>query len=325
MRILCIILIVCLLAAMPVAAVSVNPAAVHSVAKVATIHPAAGMQPLKTSLPTTTPVSVRVPLTISSVPAGATVIINGEVLDKTTPVTVTPWDGTYTIRLSLEGYKDFTTTVTLVEGHPVAINAQLERTLTVKREDVVASKNWGTPQIITDEADTSMCLSGQKCLALHEAAAQYPQGGYYYQVGGPACGQVTLPNGTAVPRYCISVPADNGIQAGRVPVLVPVAQQVKAVNASALSGIQANVTPRVLGAKREIGVVDSVFGFFNGLFSNPVCPQGQTVCDGRCADLMTDSSHCGRCDYFCFEPGVCSSGECVESDPGFLRVPPVPL
>lgn len=201
------------------------------------------------------------------------------------------------------------------------------------RQDVSAIRNVQTqpgvvrtmvPGILPDQENVASCLSGQECLALHEAAAQYPQGGYYYQAGGPACGHVTLPNGTAVPRYCISVPADSGVQPGRVPALVtvPVAQQVNAVNASALSGIQANVTPRVLGAKREIGVVDSVFGFFNGLFSNPVCPQGQTVCDGRCVDLMTDSSHCGRCDYFCFEPAVCSSGECVESDAGSMRVPP---
>jgi hypothetical protein len=308
MRILCILLIVCLLAAVPVAAVSVNPAAVHSVAKVATIHPAAGMQPLITSLSTTT-VPVYVPLTVSSVPAGAAILYNGWPSDKITPATLYSQTGSLTIGLTLDGYKDFTTTVTIVEGHPVAINAQLERNLTVKRKDVAASKNWGMPQIITDEANTNMCLSGQKCLALHEAAAQYPNDHEY----GPACGHVTLPNGTTVPRYCISVPADSGVQPGRVPALVtvPAAQQVNAVNASALQGMQAVVTPRVLGGKKQVGAFDSFLGIFNGLFSRPVCHPEQAVCGGKCVNLTVDDSNCGSCDYVCFEPGYCNDGVCV--------------
>jgi hypothetical protein len=326
MRTLCLLLLVCFLIALPVAAVSVNPASVGNVAKIATIHPAASMQPLKTSLPATTTVPVHVPLTISSVPAGAKVIYNGWPSDKITPVTLYPQTGPITIGLMLDGYKNYTTTITLVEGHPVAINAQLERKLTVKREDVVASKNWGTPQIITDEANTNMCLSGEKCLALYEAAEQFPNGEYGYQVDGPVCGRVTLSNGTAVPRYCISVPADNGIQVGRVPVLVtvPAAQQVNAVNASALQGMQAVMTPRALGGKKQVGAFDSFLGFFNGLFGGPVCHPMQTACGSKCVNLTVDSLNCGSCDYTCFDPAVCSGGECVDSSAG-LWTAPIPL
>jgi hypothetical protein len=28
-------------------------------------------------------------------------------------------------------------------------------------------------------------------------------------------------------------------------------------------------------------------------------------------DLQTDSMNCGSCDYTCFDPAVCSGGECV--------------
>jgi len=329
MRILCLLLLVCLVAAGPVAAIAVNPVSMPAVARVSlTPQPAATMPPLRTIWPTTTAVPVQVPLTINSVPAGATVLLNGWSSYEITPVTVYLSPGPHTVGLSLDGYKDYTMTVTLLEGHAGVINAQLVRNVTVNREDVVALKTFGTPQTITrfitpvtratDGADTTMCLSGQKCLALHEAAAQYPDG-YSYQVDGPVCGHVTLSNGTSVPRYCVSVPAGSGIQAGKIPAgaLAPVGGKVKIVTASPDMSMQVQpsvMAPRELGATRQAGVFDSFLGFFNGLFTRqPVCPQGKTACDGGCADLMTDSSHCGRCDYFCFEPGVCQAGECVEA------------
>lgn len=340
MRTLSLFLLICLLLAGPVAAIAVNPAELPTVVRITskplTVAPLAPQKAIaQVSLP---PTPVPADFGITSTPPGALLTLDGTRTTTITPFVMPVTSGTHTVMLSLEGYEDYTRTVVIPEWGAIYLTVNLEpaRKAVAARQDISAIRTVQTPLgvvrtivpgILPDQENTGSCLSGQECLALHEAAAQYPQGGYYYQVGGPACGQVTLQNGTAVPRYCISVPADSGVQPGRVPamVTVPAVQQVNAVNASALSGIQANVTPRVLGAKREIGVIDSVFGFFNGLFSNPVCPQGQTVCDGRCVDLMTDSSHCGRCDYFCFEPGVCSSGECVESDQAGLRAPPIPL
>jgi hypothetical protein len=287
------------------------------------------------SVPATATMSVPGFLNLSTQPNGATITLDGAATGKVTPSNLTLVPGIRVIRLSLDGYKDYTMNANIHSGVTYTIIQMLEPgqnlrlasplpTFAAAREVITPGVNQGfiLPSVSTDEANTNMCLSGQECLALHEAAVQYPQGGYYYLVDGPACGQVTLPNGTAVPRYCISVPADSGVQPGRVPALVtiPVAQQVNAINASAL---QAVVTPRVLGGKKEIGVINSVFGFFNGLFSNPVCPQGQTVCDGGCVDLMTDSSHCGRCDYFCFEPGVCDGGECIDPHRPLYTPPPL--
>lgn len=340
MRILCLFLLVCLLLAGPVAAIAVSPAELPTVVRITSKPPTiVPLQPQKAvyqvSLP---PTPVLADFGVTSLPPGATLTFDGTRTTTTTPFVMPVTAGTHTFVLSLEGYEDYTRTVDIPEWGAIYLTVSLEPV----RKSVAARQNMSAiptvqtqpalistivPGILPDQEHTGSCLSGQECLALHEAAAQYPQGGYYYQTGGPACGRVTLSNGTVVPRYCISVPAGSGVHTGRVPamVTVPVAQKVNAVNATALSGIQANATPRVLGAKRETGVIDSVLGFFNGLFSNPVCPQGQTVCDGRCADLMTDSSHCGRCDYFCFEPGVCSGGECVESDAAGMRAPPIPL
>lgn len=339
MRALSLFLLVCLLLAGPVAAIAISPAELPTVVRITskplTIAPPVPQKTIaQVSLP---PTPIPADFGITSTPPGALLTLDGTRTTTTTPFVMPLTAGTHTVVLSLEGYEDYTQTVDIPEWGALYLTVSLvpARKSFSAMQNVSAIRtvqtqplfvHTGVPRIPGTQENAGSCLSGQECLAPHEAAAQYPQGGTSYQVGSPACGHVTLPNGTLVPRYCFSVPADSGIRPGRVPamVTVPVAQQVNAVNASALSGIQANVTPRVLGAKREIGVIDSVFGFFNGLFSNPVCPQGQTVCDGRCADLMTDSSHCGRCDYFCFEPGVCSGGECVEPDPA-PRAPPIPL
>ncbi|HSQ93637.1 MAG TPA: hypothetical protein VLL74_05030, partial [Methanoregula sp.] len=123
----------------------------------------------------------------------------------------------------------------------------------------------------------------------------------------------------SVPKYCISGSPQSNVLPDRVPVsvAVPAGIRVGIVNASpdltVLPSGAVSPTPRVLGAKRQVGVFESVLGFFNGLFSiPPVCPQGKTACGSECVDLMTHSSHCGSCDYVCFEPGVCEAGECVE-------------
>ncbi|MDD1680312.1 MAG: PEGA domain-containing protein [Methanoregula sp.] len=288
------------------------------------------------TIPATATMPVPGFLNLSTQPNGATITLDGAATGKVTPSTLTLVPGTHIIRLSLDGYRDYTMNVNVQSGNTYTIIQMLEPgqnlrqvsprpTFAAAREVITpgVAQGFNLPSVSTDEANTNMCLSGQKCLALHEAAAQYPQGGYYYLVDGPACGHVTLSNGTAVPRYCISVPAGSGIQAGRVPAMVtiPAAQPVNAVNASAL---QAIVTPRVLGGKKQAGAFDSVLGFFNGLFGGPVCLPGQTACGSRCVNLTSDSLNCGSCDYTCFDPAVCSGGECVDSNAG-LWTPPIPL
>ena len=46
----------------------------------------------------------------------------------------------------------------------------------------------------------------------------------------------------------------------------------------------------------------------------PACREGETVCDGRCVVLATDSSHCGGCGATCTAPEnaepACAKGEC---------------
>ena len=74
-----------------------------------------------------------------------------------------------------------------------------------------------------------------------------------------------------------------------------------------------SATPRILGAQRQVGFVDSIFGFFRGLFGQKVsCPVGTVNCGGGCVDTRTDSLNCGACDYTCFDPGTCCGGECVD-------------
>ncbi len=51
----------------------------------------------------------------------------------------------------------------------------------------------------------------------------------------------------------------------------------------------------------------------------------KTLCWGTCADLMTDTAHCGACDVACGENQTCTDGKCadipVEPDPGTCNAP----
>ena len=116
-----------------------------------------------------------------------------------------------------------------------------------------------------------------------------------------------------VPRYCIiGTPKGIASQPGAISS-VAVANQITRIPVSFVttSTTAPGATKKPLGGKRQISVVDSFFGFFSGIFSHPSCPAGQTACSGKCVDLQTDSMNCGSCDYTCFDPAVCSGGECV--------------
>lgn len=45
--------------------------------------------------------------------------------------------------------------------------------------------------------------------------------------------------------------------------------------------------------------------------SEPVCPDGWPLCDGKCADISIDADHCGACGAVCSVPSVCLDGACT--------------
>ena len=44
---------------------------------------------------------------------------------------------------------------------------------------------------------------------------------------------------------------------------------------------------------------------------NPSCPSGQTLCDGSCVDIQSNSQHCGTCGHVCNASEPCSEGTCL--------------
>ena len=59
----------------------------------------------------------------------------------TTPYKIALHPGSHTILLTLDGYKDYTTTVNLQAGNPVAFDAQLQKVITAAavRENIAAA------------------------------------------------------------------------------------------------------------------------------------------------------------------------------------------
>ena len=117
MRFICVILLVFLLIAGPAAAMAVGSGSVAS--------PIKNVQTVKTEIPVSQKIVVgAVPMYITtqaytavvnfdSVPEGATITIDGWGLLKKTPNTWSLDPGSHTIVLTLAGYPDYTTTVTL--------------------------------------------------------------------------------------------------------------------------------------------------------------------------------------------------------------------
>jgi DNA-binding beta-propeller fold protein YncE len=331
MRILCIILLVCLIGVASVSALSVNPAVVPALTNISsTPRPVISMMPVKTisGLPQTTAVPVDVPLTIISVPAGATIIFNGRPSEYITPLTFNSSPGSRTIGLSLNGYNNYTTTVNLVAGSPKVINAQLQRAITAGmiRENLsavkIAEPQPGALHIIPAAASpaqdntVSCIISGQECLTLAEAGDVFAPGWYYTE--GSVCGY----NGS-VPKYCIGGSPKMTVQPGAVQAAVLIKPENTLTKVNASHDIAGNLpvsplaTPRILGAQQQVGIIDSIFGFFNGLFGQKVsCPSGTVNCGGGCVNTNTDSLNCGACAYTCFDPAVCSGGECVDATLG---------
>jgi hypothetical protein len=316
MKIICVIFLVFLIGIASVSALTVNPAAVPVLKTLAPTP-----QPTVVAVlakPVTAVANVWVTVTVNSVPAGATVFVDGQSSAQgTTPINLGLHPGSHTILLTLDGFKDYTTTVNLQAGYPVAIDAELQRAFTasVIRENLSAVKvaepqpgilRTINPGALPTQENTVSCISGQECLTLAEAGEGYHQ-------EGSVCGY----NGS-VPKYCIGRSPKMTVQPGAVPaVSIKPENTVKKVNATHdVAGnlpLSPSATPRILGAQRQVGFVDSIVGFFSGLFGQKVsCPVGTVNCGGGCVDTRTDSLNCGACDYTCFDPGTCCGGECVD-------------
>src|SRR5208337_662965 len=41
------------------------------------------------------------------------------------------------------------------------------------------------------------------------------------------------------------------------------------------------------------------------------CTRGDSCCDRTCADILTDSKHCGDCDTSCPAGEICYTGDCM--------------
>ncbi|HSQ93966.1 MAG TPA: PEGA domain-containing protein, partial [Methanoregula sp.] len=187
MRILLLLLIVCLLAAAPVSAIAASPAAVPGITKVSSvIRPDNTIIPVRTIVSTTP--DVWVTLGINSFPSGAAITVDGDPVEGRTPVNLGLRPGLHTLRLTLAGYEDSVTEVSLQAGSPTAVDIVLEpsRNMVAARANVSAMRTVQAqnminrtilPEVIPSAEIFAECsLSPQKCLTLAEAAAMYPQG-----------------------------------------------------------------------------------------------------------------------------------------------------
>jgi hypothetical protein len=118
MRTFCLLILLCFVAAGPVAAASVSLVP-DPVAPVRVIPGNTG--PLNQSLP------AFVPLTLISYPAGASVSLDGTDTGNVTPVNLTLGrTRVYSVKLSLGGYRDYIFDTNLSDGVPITIVAQLQ-------------------------------------------------------------------------------------------------------------------------------------------------------------------------------------------------------
>ena len=194
MRILCVILLACLVIIGSVSALSVNPAAIPAVKTLASTPQPTVVPVLAKPVTAVAVADVWVTLEINSLPSGATVTVDGQsTMQGATPYKVALHPGSHTILLTLDGYKDFTTTVNLQAGNPVAFDAQLQKVITAAavRENI-AAVNTVVAQHVTLRTiapagdNTIACLSGQECLTLAEAGERFAPGWYYTE--GSVCG-----------------------------------------------------------------------------------------------------------------------------------------
>jgi hypothetical protein len=205
MKLLCLLLL-CLVAAGPAAAIA---ASTGSVAASVTVSPALQYVTVK-PVKTTTTTAWNAVVNFDSVPEGALITIDGYGLLKNTPNTWSLTPGSHEIVLSLEGYPDYRTTVTLAPNSVTNINANFLHPLSAgvsSREVLVVttipSKVQLTVTHVPVTASTpvpgTICLSGQHCLTPADAALYYKPG-WIYSVH-EVCGYT---GDYTVQKYCTS-------------------------------------------------------------------------------------------------------------------------
>src|ERR671933_415722 len=72
---------------------------------------------------------------------------------------------------------------------------------------------------------------------------------------------------------------------------------------------------RLMGAALLGGTLASIPGAAWAARTPPTskggCPQGKTLCRGKCYDLQRDQNNCGQCGNVCAEDQVCQGGTCL--------------
>ena len=217
MRFLCALLLICLVAAGPAAAIAISPAQVAATIKVTPAVQYVTLVPAKITSPqTTTAVPGQAPLSpmlsVSSEPSGAAVSVNG-VAKGNTPLTLGLYPGTYTVVITLAGYRDYTTTVTLKDSDRVAVDAQLQPALNagalVRNISAVSTIAPGlrlnrtiVQATVTTPAPNTVCLSGQSCLTDADAYALFGPGSAYNV--NEICGYAVSSDNQMIPKHCVA-------------------------------------------------------------------------------------------------------------------------
>jgi Stigma-specific protein, Stig1 len=71
---------------------------------------------------------------------------------------------------------------------------------------------------------------------------------------------------------------------------------------------------RLIGAALVGGTLASIPGMVWAARTPPPgkggCPQGKTLCRGKCYDLQSDRANCGQCGNVCSESQTCEGGTC---------------
>jgi hypothetical protein len=270
MRLLCTLLLVCLVAAGPAAAIAASPGSMSLPVKaspavqyvtVVTVNPSITLP--VTTTPPPTPVPLSPMLYVSSTPSGASVAVNGVAKGKT-PLTLGLYPGTYTVLITLDGYRDYTTTVTLSDSDKVAIDARfqpvlsagaLRQTLSVIAPAMPASviNRTNLTVTVTTPRGMTQCPPGQQCMTPAEAEAALLPG--WSPAGTGPCDEVLNADNEHIGfRYCMVGTLKPGLQPGIVQpagALVPITR-IPVVNQTLIP----NGTQQPPGGQQQGGIVE---------------------------------------------------------------------
>ncbi len=195
MKLLAAVLLVCLLLATAASAISMSPG---SVGAAKTIVAPTTLQVTKNPA-VMTPVSIattqgRGMLKVYSVPAGAAVTVSGAgSASGTIPAKFSLYAGTYTVKVSLAGYQDYTETFTLTNGAIKDINADLRKSLSSVSASNIAN---AAASATIRPADTRPVTRGTDSPLLQLNLYSVPSGAAVSIGDGNIPGSPYMPNGT---------------------------------------------------------------------------------------------------------------------------------